>query len=77
MPLGRTSGDSPDSEVPDRAPGGQGLSRLARPGSDPELRAALVRWMERAVAAGLDRDDIDALVTDVRDQHFQREITNG
>jgi GntR family transcriptional regulator len=50
------------------------LQSLARPDSvvDTRLRAELEQWMERAVRAGLDREDIDALVTDVRDAHLQR-----
>lgn len=48
------------------------LRSLARPDSaaDGALRADLNRWMERATAAGLDRADVDALVADVRDQHY-------
>ncbi|OZM79370.1 GntR family transcriptional regulator [Pseudonocardia sp. MH-G8] len=50
------------------------LRSLARPDSDADvlLRAELEKWMARAAAAGLDREDIDALVTDVRDQQFPR-----
>lgn len=47
---------------------------LARPGSaaDDVLRADLEQWMGRATDAGLGRDDVDALLADVRDQHFNR-----
>ncbi|WP_226367064.1 GntR family transcriptional regulator [Pseudonocardia sp. ICBG162] len=47
---------------------------LARPGSaaDDALRADLEQWMGRATDAGLGRDDVDALVADVRDQHFRQ-----
>jgi len=50
------------------------LQSLARPESelDAQLRADLEQWMERAVRAGLGRDDIDALVADVRDAHVRR-----
>jgi GntR family transcriptional regulator len=55
------------------------LQSLARPASDvdAQLRAELERWMERAVQAGLDREDIDALVSDVRDTHFERGAIRG
>ena len=48
------------------------LQSLARPESaaDTELRAELEAWVRRAVAAGLGRDDIDALVADVRDREL-------
>ena len=45
---------------------------LARPSTDGALRADLEQWMRRATDAGLDRDDVDALVADVRDQHFRQ-----
>jgi len=53
------------------------LRSLALPGAHAQLRGGLKEWMERATAAGLDREDIDALVADVRDRHFQRETENG
>jgi GntR family transcriptional regulator len=53
------------------------LRSLARPGAHEQLRGDLEEWMERAAAAGLDREDIDALVVDVRDRHFRRGRTNG
>ncbi|MFR9804482.1 GntR family transcriptional regulator [Pseudonocardia sp. RS010] len=43
------------------------LRSLARPHDDPALRTDLEAWMRRAVQAGLDREDIDALIVDVRD----------
>ncbi|WP_433289635.1 GntR family transcriptional regulator [Pseudonocardia sp. CA-142604] len=52
------------------------LRSLARPGAHEQLRGDLEEWMERATAAGLDREDIDALVADVRDRHFRRERTD-
>ena len=47
------------------------LRSLARPDSavDAGLRAALERWMADARAAGLERDDVDALITDVVRRH--------
>ncbi len=42
---------------------------LGRPGPDPALRTRLAAWLAEARAAGLDRDDVLALVDDVlRDQ---------
>lgn len=43
---------------------------LARPGAaaDSPLRAELVDWMARAHAAGLDREDVAALVASVLDE---------
>lgn len=54
------------------------LRSLARPSSevDTELRAELDGWMERARAAGMEREDVDALFADVRDQHFAKESTS-
>ncbi|WP_037064121.1 GntR family transcriptional regulator [Pseudonocardia acaciae] len=48
------------------------LRSLARPGTDGDerLRAELDAWMARARAAGLAREDVDALVADVRDGHY-------
>ena len=48
---------------------------LARPGTaaDGPLRAGLDAWMRQARAAGLDADDVDALVAAVRADHYQRE----
>lgn len=48
------------------------LQSLARPGSaaDDALRTDLEHWMQRATAVGLGYADVDALVADVRDQHF-------
>jgi GntR family transcriptional regulator len=55
------------------------LQSLARPASavDAQLRSELEQWMERAVRAGLDREDIDALVSDVRDAHVKRGVLRG
>lgn len=48
------------------------LQSLARPGSaaDDALRSDLEQWMRRATDVGLGYADIEALVADVRDQHF-------
>lgn len=45
---------------------------LARPGAaaDSPLRAELAAWAERARAAGLDREDVAALVSSVLDGTF-------
>ncbi|MFI0741927.1 GntR family transcriptional regulator [Streptomyces sp. NPDC021100] len=45
---------------------------LARPGAaaDSPLRAELAGWAERARAAGLDRDDVSALMASVLDECF-------
>ncbi|GAA1321190.1 GntR family transcriptional regulator [Pseudonocardia xinjiangensis] len=55
------------------------LRSLARPGSevDAQLRTDLEQWMRRATAAGLEHEDIDALVADVRDRHFRRDGRDG
>lgn len=49
------------------------LRSLARPGAaeDGPLRAELTAWVDRARAAGLDREDIAALVASVTDQRFE------
>ena len=39
---------------------------------DGRLRAGLRAWLATARADGLDRDDIEALITDVVDQQFRR-----
>ena len=44
---------------------------LARDDTGP-LRAELEQWMDRAHAAGLDVDDVDALITAVRDGVYTR-----
>jgi GntR family transcriptional regulator len=44
---------------------------LARDDTGP-LRAELEGWMARAHAAGLDVDDVDALITAVRDGVYTR-----
>ncbi|MFG2429253.1 GntR family transcriptional regulator [Streptomyces sp. NPDC048590] len=41
--------------------------------TDPPLRAELTDWTRRARAAGLDRDDMSALFTDVLDSTFKGE----
>jgi GntR family transcriptional regulator len=48
---------------------------LARPeaGTDSPLRAELAAWLERAYAAGLQREDVLALVNDVVDSAAARE----
>ncbi|RKE17505.1 GntR family transcriptional regulator [Streptomyces sp. TLI_171] len=48
------------------------LRSLARPetAEDGPLRAELTAWVDRARAAGLDREDIAALVAAVTDQRF-------
>ncbi|WP_030250505.1 MULTISPECIES: GntR family transcriptional regulator [unclassified Streptomyces] len=38
--------------------------------ADSPLRAELEAWAARASAAGLERDDVDALFTSVLDAHF-------
>jgi GntR family transcriptional regulator len=38
--------------------------------SGSPLRLELAAWMDRAQHAGLDRDDVDALYTDVRDEKY-------
>jgi GntR family transcriptional regulator len=45
---------------------------LARPGAgaDSPLRAELAAWADRARAAGLDREDIAALIASVLDERF-------
>nr|WP_202035560.1 GntR family transcriptional regulator [Streptomyces mexicanus] len=42
----------------------------AAPADDSPLRAELDDWVRRAREAGLDRDDVTALVTAVLDRHF-------
>ncbi|MFD5652650.1 MULTISPECIES: GntR family transcriptional regulator [unclassified Streptomyces] len=44
---------------------------LARPGAedDSPLRADVAEWVARALAAGLERDDVLALVTAALDEH--------
>ncbi|QMU69243.1 GntR family transcriptional regulator [Streptacidiphilus sp. P02-A3a] len=46
---------------------------LARPeaGADGELRAELSAWMDRARRAGLEREDVTALVASVVEQTFE------
>ncbi|WP_159667170.1 GntR family transcriptional regulator [Streptomyces mexicanus] len=44
--------------------------RGAAPADDSPLRAELDDWVRRAREAGLDRDDVTALVTAVLDRHF-------
>ncbi|MFD6276535.1 GntR family transcriptional regulator [Streptomyces sp. NPDC060209] len=39
--------------------------------TDPPLRAELSEWTRRARAAGLDKDDVSALFTDVLDSTFK------
>ena len=39
--------------------------------TDPPLRAELAEWTRRARAAGLDKDDVSALFTDVLDSTFK------
>ncbi|MFB7945763.1 GntR family transcriptional regulator [Kitasatospora phosalacinea] len=48
------------------------LRSLARPGAagDGPLRAELTAWVDRARGAGLDREDVAALVASVLDQRF-------
>jgi GntR family transcriptional regulator len=55
------------------------LRSLARPDSevDAQLRTDLERWMKRATAAGLEHEDIDALVADVRDRRIRRDGRDG
>jgi GntR family transcriptional regulator len=47
---------------------------LATPGvaENSPLRAELAGWMGHAQAAGLAREDVDALFTAVRDEHYER-----
>ncbi|MFD7729298.1 GntR family transcriptional regulator [Kitasatospora phosalacinea] len=49
------------------------LRSLARPGAaeDGPLRAELTAWVDRARGAGLDREDVAALVASVLDQRFE------
>lgn len=54
----------------------RGLGTFVRRGlgsapADSPLRTELEQWAERAREAGLDRDDVAALFTDVLDKHFQ------
>ncbi|MFC5993321.1 GntR family transcriptional regulator [Pseudonocardia hispaniensis] len=48
------------------------LRSLAHPDteSDAELRSELEAWMDRAHAAGLDPEHVDALFADVRDRRY-------
>ncbi|MEU3663500.1 GntR family transcriptional regulator [Streptomyces sp. NPDC032940] len=48
---------------------------LARPGAedDSPLRAELTEWVARARSAGLERDDVMALVTAALDEHEHRQ----
>ncbi|GAA2344699.1 GntR family transcriptional regulator [Streptomyces cuspidosporus] len=50
---------------------------LARPGAaaDSPLRAELAAWTDRARAAGLDREDIAALIASVLDERFRDDDT--
>ncbi|MEU1664149.1 GntR family transcriptional regulator [Streptomyces sparsogenes] len=50
---------------------------LARPGAaaDSPLRAELAAWADRARAAGLDREDIAALIASVLDERFRDDDT--
>ncbi|AWT44069.1 MULTISPECIES: GntR family transcriptional regulator [Streptomyces] len=54
----------------------RGLGTFVRRGlgsapADSPLRTELEQWAARAREAGLDRDDVAALFTDVLDKHFQ------
>lgn len=40
--------------------------------TDTPLRAELDQWAERARSAGLGREDVDALLTAVLDEHFPK-----
>ncbi|WP_405877490.1 MULTISPECIES: GntR family transcriptional regulator [unclassified Streptomyces] len=40
--------------------------------ADSPLRAELAAWAQRARAAGLDREDVDALFGSVLDEHFPK-----
>lgn len=50
---------------------------LARPGAEADgpLRAELVGWVDRARAAGLEREDVTALVTSVLEQRYGTGVT--
>ncbi|MEU9791035.1 GntR family transcriptional regulator [Streptomyces sparsogenes] len=52
---------------------------LARPGAaaDSPLRAELAAWTDRARAAGLDREDIAALIASVLDERFRDDDTTA
>ncbi|MFJ4090715.1 GntR family transcriptional regulator [Kitasatospora sp. NPDC089913] len=52
---------------------------LARPeaAADGPLRAGLVGWVDEARTAGLDREDISALMASVLDQRFETGVTGG
>ncbi|GAA2269747.1 GntR family transcriptional regulator [Streptomyces ruber] len=45
--------------------------------ADSPLRAELDAWADRARAAGLERDDVAALLTSVLDQHFPHDHGKG
>lgn len=54
----------------------RGLGTFVRRGlgsapADSPLRTELEQWADKAREAGLDRDDVAALFTDVLDKHFQ------
>ncbi|SDG90144.1 GntR family transcriptional regulator [Lentzea fradiae] len=46
------------------------LSSEATAGDDAPLRKELARWMGRAREGGLDVEDVDALYSAVRDEHY-------
>lgn len=48
---------------------------LGRGAADSALRAELAAWTDRARAAGLDREDVTALVTSVLEERFTRHGT--
>ncbi|MDT0467799.1 GntR family transcriptional regulator [Streptomyces sp. DSM 41699] len=52
---------------------------LARPqaGPDSPLRGELDAWMLRALAAGLERDDVIALVTSVMEQRYASPLASA
>ncbi|GLW73450.1 GntR family transcriptional regulator [Kitasatospora phosalacinea] len=55
------------------------LRSLARPeaAEDGPLRAELTAWVDRARGAGLDREDVAALVASVLDQRFATGLRPG
>ncbi|MDY0813665.1 GntR family transcriptional regulator [Kitasatospora purpeofusca] len=52
---------------------------LARPeaAADGPLRAGLVQWVDEARTAGLDREDVSALMTSVLEQRFRTGVTGS
>jgi GntR family transcriptional regulator len=70
-------GARPGPPPPGGAPGGAGARPPAAPAEGSPLRGDLARWVDRALAADLDRDDIAALMAAVLDERLAAGTTRG